>query len=430
MGVTFITVPLTLHYLKTERFGLWMTISAVLAMANFADFGVGNGVLNAVSTAFGKDDVEGIRRAISSGIVVLTCIGLALASVFLASYRFVEWGDLFHVTSPIARQEAGPAMAVFFLSFVCNLPLDVVQRVQLGLQEGYQTNFWQILSSLAALTGVLVAINLHLGLPALVMAFAGAPVLGTASNAIHFFLIKRPDLLPKRQFVSRSMITQITRLGGLFFVLQVGGTISYSADNFVIARALGASDVAAYSIPQRLFAFVMIPVTMLLVPFWPAYGEAYSRGDIKWVRRTLITTLAYTFAGTSLACGLILFGSRPILRLWVGTQINPPFFLMLGMAIWTILNCCSNTLGVFLNGAGVVRFQIFTTGAFSLSCLVLKILFTHYYGIVGVPWASTLAFVVLSMPVYLWYVPKLLNRMTHNAKVSAAAQIENGGSDG
>ena len=65
IGVTLITIPLTLHYLGNERFGLWMTISSVLAMAGFADFGVGNGVLNTVSTAFGKDDWNGIRQAIS-----------------------------------------------------------------------------------------------------------------------------------------------------------------------------------------------------------------------------------------------------------------------------------------------------------------------------------------------------------------------------
>jgi hypothetical protein len=54
MGTSLITVPLTLKYLGNERFGLWMAISSVLAMAAFADFGVGNGVLNTVSKAFGR----------------------------------------------------------------------------------------------------------------------------------------------------------------------------------------------------------------------------------------------------------------------------------------------------------------------------------------------------------------------------------------
>ena len=37
LGASLVTVPLTLKYLGNERFGLWMTISSVLAMAAFAD---------------------------------------------------------------------------------------------------------------------------------------------------------------------------------------------------------------------------------------------------------------------------------------------------------------------------------------------------------------------------------------------------------
>jgi len=49
------------------------------------------------------------------------------------------------------------------------------------------------------------------------------------------------------------VISQIARLGGFFFILQVVVAISYSADNFIIARTLGAASVPEYSIPQRMF---------------------------------------------------------------------------------------------------------------------------------------------------------------------------------
>src|SRR5215831_555681 len=53
---SFITIPLALKYLGTELYGLWMTITSVIVMLNFADFGIGNGVLNLVTTAYGKND--------------------------------------------------------------------------------------------------------------------------------------------------------------------------------------------------------------------------------------------------------------------------------------------------------------------------------------------------------------------------------------
>ena len=71
MGSSLITVPFAIRYLGNERFGLWMAISSFLAIAGFADFGLGNGLLNSIARAQGKDDTEGVKRALSSAFASL-----------------------------------------------------------------------------------------------------------------------------------------------------------------------------------------------------------------------------------------------------------------------------------------------------------------------------------------------------------------------
>jgi len=422
IGVSFITVPLTLHYLGNERFGLWMTISSVLAMAGFADFGIGNGVLNTVSTAFGKDDWEGIRGAISSGIAVLTLIGAALVAFFLSIYSFVDWGNLFRATTADARAQAGPAMLVFVLCFALNIPLDVVQRTQLGLQQGFLTNLWEIFSSVLILVGIVAVVHFHLSLAALVVAFAGAPVLGTWMNAAFFFGVSRRDLLPQWRLVSRKIIQKITTLGGLFFVLQLVGAVSYSADNFIIARILGVADVTVFSIPQRMFSVITVVVAMLMMPLWPAYGEAISRGDMHWVRHTLSRTLLGVFAFASIVSAMLLVFSNKLLLWWVGPGIHPSFLLLLGLAVWAVLSNCGNTLAMFLNGAGIVKFQVIVATIFGIGCLLVKILLTRHYGIAGVPWATVITYALLTVLPCAWYVPRLLRKMeTHIPRGSVFA---------
>ena len=411
IGVSLITVPLTLHYLGNERFGLWMTISSVLAMAGFADFGIGNGVLNTVSTAFGKDDWDGIRRAISSGFAVLTLIGALMLALFLSIYKFVDWGNLFRATTVAARAEAGPAMLVFAVCFALNVPLDVVQRAQLGLQQGFLTNLWQILSSIMILVGILAVIHFHFSLTVLVVAFAGAPVLGTAMNVAYFFGVSRRDLLPRWNLVSQKTLAQIAKLGGLFFVLQLVGAFAMSADNFIVARILGVSHVTVFAIPERMFSVIIIISGMLMAPLWPAYGEAISRGDMVWVRHTLSRTLLGVFVLTAIASAVLLLLSNKLLLWWVGPQIHPPFLLMLGLAIWTVMSCCGNALAMFLNGASIVRFQIIVASIFGIGCLSLKILLTQRYGIAGVPWATIITYSLLAAFPYFVYVPRLLRRM-------------------
>jgi len=412
IGTSLVTVPLTLKYLGNERFGLWMTISSVLAMAAFADFGVGNGVLNTVAKAYGKEDMEGIRKAVSTGFAVLSCIALLLLVGFAAVYRVVNWADFFRVVSPRGRTEAGPALAVFAMCFALNISMDVVQRLQLGLQQGYRFGLWQLCGSTIGFIGVLGGIWLHVGLPTLVLAIAGAPILATALNAVHFFGFVRPDLRPRKDYVSRPVMLQIARLGGLFFVLQVVGAVSYSADNFIIARMLGAVSVPEYSIPQRMFALIGSMSSMLVAPFWPAYGEAVSRGDIGWVKQTLRNSLIFVLAGSSLAAFSILVFSHPLLHLWVGGRVHPSFMLLLGLAVWTIISCCGDALAMFMNGSEVIGFQVVVASIFGLGCLLMKVMLVHRFGIAAVPWATISAYLLLSALPSAFFIPGLLNRLS------------------
>src|SRR4051812_23716437 len=81
-----ITVPLTLHYLGAERYGLWATLSSLIALASFADFGLGNGLLNALSSAHGRDDREAGAREVSTAFILLLAVAATLCVAFLLAY--------------------------------------------------------------------------------------------------------------------------------------------------------------------------------------------------------------------------------------------------------------------------------------------------------------------------------------------------------
>jgi O-antigen/teichoic acid export membrane protein len=405
IAVSLFTVPLTIHYLGKERFGLWMTISSVLAVAAFADFGIGNGILNSVSDAYGKDDRDTIHHVVSSGLAVLFAIGTILLAGFLCVYPFISWADLFRVASPLARAEAGPSMTIFAICFCLNIPFGAIQRVQMGLQESYLPSLWQVCGAAVSLAGVVIGIRMHAGLPFLLAAIAGAPVLAAACNTTQFFGFKRRDLLPLWRMVSYIHVRRIAVLGGLFFVLQAVVAIAFSADGFIVARSLGAIAVPDYSIPQRMFLLISTVVAMMVSPLWPAYGEAISRGDIKWVHRTLFRSLAVVFGGTCLVSGLLLLVSRRLIFWWVGAHINPPTVLLVGLAVWTVLDCCGNTLAMFMNGASIMRFQIVVASLFGIACVTAKIVLVRRYGIAAVPWATVGTYVLISTipcAIYVW----------------------------
>ena len=408
VGTALISIPLTLHYLGTERFGMWMTISSLIAMLAFADFGIANGVLSAVADAHGRDDGAAIQRFVSSGFFMLSGIALTLIASFAAAYAHVPWHVVFNVQTEMARAESGPALAVFAICFALAIPLAMVQRVLMGLQQGFTASLWQCAGSFFALIGVIVAIKLQAGLPWLVLALAGAPLLAAAGNSLYFYFFARPDLRPRWHLATPEAARRIAATGSLFFVLQLTVAVAFTSDSIVIAQMLGVSAVAQYAIPEKLFGLISLGLAMVLAPLWPAYGEALSRGDSTWVRLTLRTSiLAAAGIAAAVSVGLVLLAPA-ILHLWVGGAVIPQQLLLIALAVWKVVESVGIASAMFLNGARSVRFQVACAVPTAVCALALKVTLLPQIGISGVVWATVIAYIGLTLVPVAFKAPSLL----------------------
>lgn len=418
---TIVSVPLTVRYLGAERYGLWMAIGSIVAMFSFADLGIGNGLINAVSEAHGRNDRDGARRSVSSAFFILAGVAALVAAAFALVYPWVPWHRIFNVKTAIAVQESGPAMAAFVFCFALNMPLGVVQRVQLGYQEGFASSIWQCVGTAISLAALLLVIYLRGGLVWLVLSVSGAPTIALLANHLDMFYRRRPWLRPRLGAVSINAASRICRLGGLFLTLQIAMALAFSSDNLVAAQLLGAESVAQYAVPFKLFAIPTALLAVVLTPLWPAYGEAITRGDTDWVARTLRRSLKFAATGGAAAAAvLIVFGKQILLR-WAGPSIHPTFMLLLGLGAWTVLGACGTCLAMFLNGVNVVRFQAVTAAVMAVCNLGLSILLAHRFGVAGIIWGTVIAYTTCTLiPIAIW-IPSLLRHVSRASQVPFTA---------
>lgn len=394
IGTALITVPLTLHYLGTERYGMWMTMSSLVAMLAFADLGMGNGILNAISSAYGKDDFVAIREYVSSGVFVLTAVALLIITAFASLYYVVPWYEVFNVNSSQAREEAGPALAVLIACFAMAMPLGVVQRVQMGLQNGFMANLWQCANSLLALGCVILAIWIKAGLPWLVLAFAGSPLIASLLNSVLYFGWLQPEAAPAFKLVSSHAMRHIAHIGMLFFVLQITGPIIFTSDNVVIAQLLGPHAVAAYAVPQRLFSVIPTILGIALIPLWPAYGEAAARGDYAWVWRTLRRSFITSVGLAGLGAIVLVCAGNWVIKLWVGNVIATSMLLLVAFGIWQVVQAGGFAFSMYLNGTNGLRFQAVVSIVNAFLAVTLKIYFVPIFGTSGVVWATIISYLL------------------------------------
>jgi O-antigen/teichoic acid export membrane protein len=407
MLTLLISIPLTLNYLGTERYGLWITISSLITVLGFADLGMGNGLLNAIAEANGRNDHRAAESYVSSAFYTLTGITVFFGAVWIILYPHISWSWLFNVTTPQAIVETGPAVSIFVWCTLVNLPIGIAQKIHDGFQEGYINSLWRAGGSMLSLISVLLAIYLRADLPFLVLAMAGSPVLAFFFNAVLLFGRQRSWLKPRWHMFNKSAFIRIFKNGSLFFVLQLAVAIGFQSDNLVIARLLGASQVPQYAVPMRLFMVIPSLLNFVIAPLWPAYGEAIARRDVAWVRKTFKRSLLLSF-GISLlpSLFLVIFGGR-IIEFWVGPEIKPDLVLLIGLGLWVMLSSLAGPISMLLNGANVIGFQIIFATLMAVGNLSLSIFLVQRIGVSGPVYGSLISWSVFSFLPTAFYVPRL-----------------------
>jgi O-antigen/teichoic acid export membrane protein len=414
-----ISVPLTIHYLGTERYGLWMTVSSVITLLGFADLGMGSGLVNAVAEANGHNDRQVAQQAVSSTFFFLSAIAVLVLTTFFMLYSFISWPRIFNVTSDLAARESGPAMAVFILCFALSLPLGVAQRVQMGYQEGFLSSLWQCAGSVLGLLALLVAVRVNAGLPWLVLALAGAPVLAAGLNWLVEFGKRRMWLMPAIHRFLWSAGKAILSNGLLFFVLSVLYLVGIASDNLIIAQVLGAEAVASYAVTQKLFTALQF-FSFVSYALWPAFGEALARSDYVWAQRTYNRSLWLGMGmGVATIMPLLLFGQR-IITWWAGAAVVPSGMLLVGSAGWFLVSSFgAATSPLLYSRATLLRKQVGFHALATFFSLGLKVVFAHLWQASGVIWGGVVGYGIFFVIPTLFVAKAALAKPLHVAQQTA-----------
>ncbi|MDO8264245.1 MAG: oligosaccharide flippase family protein [Gallionella sp.] len=401
--ISFAMIPLTLNYLGTERFGLWMTISSVVAMLSFADLGIGSGLMNAVATAQGKDDNQGIKQKIAAGLLLLSGIALLIIALFFLIEPLVHWEKLLNIGSDLANKEAVPTIAVVVIWFAISMPAGVAIKVLMGLQKGFVANLWLATASIASLGWVLGVIYFEGGLPSLAVATIAPPAAAGVIAGLYLFIKQSPHLRPQFRDLSYHDVKHLAGTSGLFFVLQVSGLVAFQSDNLIIAHYLGPESVAVYAVTFKLFTIPSIILSLFLNALWPAYAEAKIRGDKEWIYKSFTRSLKFSAAIAVPISALTLVCGPWIIGQWVGKEINPTWDLLIGLFFWSLLTILGGNFAALLNGLGVIKFQTIASVAMASVNIMLSIWLVQVIGVSGVIWGSVLSLaLILYLPSFLY----------------------------
>ena len=423
MLLSLVSLPLTIGYLDTERFGLWVTIGSFLAWLAIADLGLGNGLANAVTTARANGDDEGAQRVVSTAFGLLVGIAIAMGAALAIAFPFVAWQRVFAVSSRVDVAELRVTIALCIAVFIASFPLGVVDRVLGACQEGYVASAWGTASAVLSTLALVLAVRFGSGLPTLVLALSVVPLVVRIATTAWVFTRLHPELRPRRSAYRRDLARTLLATGSSFLVVQLAALGMWQNDNIIISQLFGPAAVGPYSVAFRLATVYVGLVSMYLSPLWPAYADAHARGEYAWIRARLRKTTRLVTATTiAAAIGMIAVGPF-VIRVWTRhAEMVPSRTLLVPIAVYMVLIVFCLAQAMALNGLGRIRGQMYYSTAAAILNVALSIGLGLAMGVAGVCWATCIAALVTAV-----LAPIELHRALRELEAEKAAEPEAAG---
>jgi O-antigen/teichoic acid export membrane protein len=403
-------VPLTINYLGTVQYGIWLTLSSILTWFSYMDFGIGNGLRNKLAEALASGHKELGKTYVSTAYAIFGAGVLALWFIFFVVFGFVNWTKILNSPEYLSSTINNLVFWVFIffsVQFLLKLINSIINADQRPAVNGFLsvlTNFFTVLMVYIFLKTTKGNI-LYLGI--------GSSIIPTIIFVIASFVLfsgMYKSISPSFKNINLKYSKELAHLGMQFFIIQIAGLILFATDNMIITQIFGPSEVTTYNVAYKLFYFVPLIFNVILTPLWSAYTEAYVKDDITWIKNSAKKVVRVWVLLSFAVVGMIIF-SDFLYKIWIGDKVHVPFELSIVMGIFVILANWNNIFAYFINGVGKIRLQFYNSIFVAVINIPLSIYFAKdlNMGITGVMAATCVCVAIGSIWAPVQYL-KIVNK--------------------
>jgi O-antigen/teichoic acid export membrane protein len=409
IAISFVIVPVTIQYIGPYQYGIWVTISSLVAWLSFFDIGFSGGLKNKFIESIAANNTKLARTYVSTTYAILgLIIGIVWILAAVISF-FLNWNVILN----IPKEEIDGLTFVVLIAltnFCYQFILRIIVTLLNAIQKPAIASLFDTLSQLLNAILIILLIQFTTGSLinlVLVMSISGLTVLGLGN--LYFYLHDLRSYRPSIKLVDFSISKDIMSLGIKFFLLQIVSIVIYQTNNVIITNVLGPLDVTVYNIAYKYMYVISMIYAIILTPFWSAFVEANSRNDYIWMKKATanLRLLFLAICGLGL---LMVFISPLFYKYWIRETVKIPWIITFLMLIYHITNIWGSLHTQLLAGFGKIKLQVI----FSMICGIINIpiviTLCRLWGLQGIVLGNIFVFILFGSWFGFIQVNKLLNK--------------------
>lgn len=380
IAISLVMVPMTIHYINPTQYGIWLTMSSMVAWISFFDIGFTQGLRNRFAEAKAKGNRELAKTYVSTAYFFIGIIFITIWVILLLVNQFIDWGRLLNINEKAAHEVSVLAYIIF--SYFCfQFVFKIITTILIADQKPAKAVMLDLFGQFLSLIAIYILTKLTSGsLIYLALALGVAPTLVIIGANLYFFKTKYKDYAPSLRFVKKKYAKDIMALGFKFFILQIAAIVQYQTILFLIAHYFDPLQVTSYNIAYKYFGILQMGFMILVTPLWSGVTDAYNSGDIEWIRNA-VTKYLYILIPFILTGAAMLAISKPIYDLWLGENVViVPFTISLLCYVFISTTLFAYIFVFVINGIGALQIQFYSSIITSIAFVALSmILIKHFH---------------------------------------------------
>ena len=397
--ISLLYVPLLLHSMNAVNYGIWLTLTSLIAWISMFDIGLGNGLRNKLSIALANKNKQLGRTYVSTAYICISALVLVLIILFVAIQQFMSWQDVLNATA-VDKEQLDLLVFIVFAAFGLQFVLNLINSILLAMQMPAFSSFILMAGQLFSFIVVFILVKIFHVNSLLILGgtISLIPPAVMLVSSIILFKSKYKDISPSFKYFNIYKIKDILSLGIKFFIIQIITIVLYQTNNLIITHTVGNSAVVEYNVAYKYMHVLVMVFTIIVTPLWSATTEAYTKKDFVWIKginrqmRKIVVMMA--------CIGLVmLIASKQVYEIWLGNnELNINFSTSMLLYIYSIFMIMYGNYGYILNGIGKLQIQIYATLILAMAYIPAAIFAGRFWGLNGI----LLMFALSPMINYIW----------------------------
>ncbi|MFV0470009.1 MAG: lipopolysaccharide biosynthesis protein [Dysgonomonas sp.] len=397
MLVNLMLVPLTIKFVSASEYGIWLTLSSIIAWFGISDIGFGHGLRNKFAEAVALGDKKLARSYVSTAYGSVAVLMLILWFLFFIINQFLDWSIILNADRSM-KEELSKVVLIVITFFVLQFIFKLVGTVLTANQEPAKASGFDFIANFFVLGSIylLMYLNINGSLEILAIFTGFYQLIVFVLASLWFYSHELKEYKPSIKYFEKEKIRSLMGLGIKFFIIQMAAIFVFQSTNIIIAQILGPEQVTVYNIAFRYFTIPTTIAAIILSPFWSAITDAYVKKDYIWMRK-INKQINHFMILISLVLIVALFVAEPIYKLWIGDNVKIPKQISMAMMINLLATNYFNMKVIIINGIGKIKLQLIIYAVLSIIFIPITVILGKFFGLTGIIYSNFMVYLLFAI---------------------------------